>query len=295
MFEGFFSGTKTANGVDISFVTAGSGPPVLLLHGFPQSKALWAKVAPLLAKDYTVVCADLRGYGDSTKPENTPDNAPYTFREMARDQKELMAALGHDQFHLIGHDRGGRTAHRLAKDFPDAVVSLTIMDIVPTLHLYDTTNQLSASTYWHWFFLIQPSPFPEKIINNDPDHFFETCLLGWGAATLEDFDAQQLAAYRATWHDPQAVYGACNDYRAGATIDLEHDRADQNMKVTCPSLVMCGANGAVDKMFDVPKTWDGSLADMRVHPIQGGHFFIDEQPDEVSAVLKEFLGTCQKL
>ncbi len=290
MFETFKSGVKSVNGVEISFVTAGKGPPVLLLHGFPQCKALWAKVAPLLSKDYTVVCADLRGYGDSSKPANRPDNMPYSFREMARDQTELMMSLGYDRFHVVGHDRGGRVSHRMAKDFPNKVLSLTVMDIVPTLYLYDNTNQLSASTYWHWYFLIQPAPFPETLINGDPDHFFETCLVGWGAASLVDFDASQVAAYRATWHDTDAVHAACNDYRAAATIDLEHDRADYKTKVQCPTLVMYGATGAMGKMFDVPQTWKDQLAQMNSCPIEGGHFFIDEKPDEVARALKEFLG-----
>lgn len=284
MFDGFDSGTHQG----IAYVKGGSGPPVLLLHGYPQTKALWAQVAPLLAQEYTVVCADLRGYGDSFKPENTADNAPYSFRAMAQDQVTLMAALGFDHFHLVGHDRGGRTAHRLALDH-DCLLSLTLMDIIPTLLAYDQTDMRFAQTYWHWFFLTQPAPFPETLIAADPDHFYQSSLLGWGAAELSGFNADMLTEYRRAWRDPLMQAAACNDYRAAATIDLEHDRADTGRMIQCPTLIMFGANGAMGRMYDVPATWADRCANITTCPIEGGHFFVDEQPQKVAGELLDFL------
>ena len=284
MFDNFRK--DTING--IAYVMAGSGPPVLLLHGYPQSKALWAQVAPLLAQHYTVVAADLRGYGDSFKPDTTPDTATYSFRTMAQDQVALMAALGFERFHLVGHDRGARVAHRLALDH-DCLLSLTLMDIIPTLLAYDKTDMAFAQTYWHWFFLTQPAPFPEKLIAADPDNFYQSSLLGWGAAKLSDFNPDMLADYRRAWRDPAMQHASCNDYRAAATIDLEHDRADLGRMVHCPTLIMYGANGAMGQMYDVPKTWADRCADITVCPIAGGHFFVDEHPQKVAIELLEFL------
>lgn len=284
MFDGFDNGMH--NG--IAYIRGGNGPPVLLLHGYPQTKALWAQVAPLLAQDYTVICADLRGYGDSFKPENTPDNAPYSFRAMAQDQVALMAALGFEWFHLVGHDRGARTGHRLALDH-DCLLSLTLLDIIPTLLAYDKTDKTFAQTYWHWFFLTQPEPFPEKLIAADPDHFYQSSLLGWGAAQLSDFNADMLADYRRAWRDPAMQHAACNDYRAAATVDLQHDRSDLGRRVQCPTLIMYGTDGAMGRMYDVPATWVDRCADITACPMPGGHFFVDQQPQQTSAALLDFL------
>lgn len=289
MFEGFNAGRFVEDEIEIAYVKAGSGPAVLLLHGYPQTKALWAKVAPVLAQDYTVVCADLRGYGDSSKPENTPNNDAYSFRSMAADQLKLMQSLGFSSFHLIGHDRGGRTAHRLALDHPQAVKTLTVMDIIPTLLAYDSTDQKFAQTYWHWFFLTQPTPFPEHLIAADPDTFYQSSLLGWGAAQLSDFDSEMLADYRRAWRNPQMQHASCCDYRAAATIDLEHDRTDIDRRVTCATLVMFGANGAMGRMYNVPATWADRCTNVTACPIEGGHFFIDERPTEVTSQLGAFL------
>lgn len=288
MFKNFQTGKITPNDVEIAFVKAGSGPPVLMLHGYPQTKAMWAKVAPVLAKDYTVVCADLRGYGDSDKPHSLADHSNYAFRAMAQDQLGLMRGLGFDTFHLVGHDRGARASHRLALDHPYAVKTLTLMDIVPTWAMFMQTDRHIAAAYWHWYFLSQPEPFPENLIGADPDFFFETCLVGWGAARLSDFDANMLNEYRRSWRDPKMIHATCSDYRAAAGIDLEHDKADLGRTVDCPSLIMFGANGAMAKLFDIPKTWEDRCQNMQGCAIDGGHFFVDERPAQVTTELLRF-------
>ena len=196
MFEGFDRRALELCGVRIACAVGGSGPPLILLHGYPQSMAMWARVAPKLAQRYTVVCADLRGYGDSAKPQCTSDRSNYSFRAFADDQLGAMRLLGFERFHVVGHDRGGRTGHRMALDHPDAVRSLTVMDIVPTFAMFMNTNRQVAQAYWHWYFLSQPEPFPERLIGADPDYFFENSLLGWGAAKIDDFAADMLAFLR---------------------------------------------------------------------------------------------------
>jgi haloacetate dehalogenase len=286
MFETFTPRTLQVGDVEISCVVGGAGPPLLLLHGFPQTKAMWARVAPALSQQYTVVCADLRGYGDSSKPHCLPDNSNYSFRAMANDQLGLMRALGFDRFHAIGHDRGGRTAHRLALDHPEAVLSLTVMDIVPTYAMFMDTNRKVAGAYWHWYFLSQPEPFPERLIGNDPEFFYETCLVGWGAAELRDFDQEMLAAYRRSWRDPANIHGSCSDYRAAATIDLQHDQADLDRRVTCPTLVFYGSKGQMAQLFDIPKEWRKRFAHRKDASLPGGHFFVDQFPREVVLTLR---------
>jgi haloacetate dehalogenase len=289
MFEGFARKQVAIDDVMINCVVGGSGPAVLLLHGFPQNLALWAKVAPILAEKFTVVCADLRGYGDSSKPACAPDRSNYAFRAMAKDQVGLMKKLGFERFHVVGHDRGGRTAHRLALDHPDAVRSLTVMDIVPTHAMFMETNRQLAYAYWHWSFLAQPAPFPERLIGADPDFFYETCFLGWGVAGLDDVDPEMLAEYRRCWRDPDMIHGSCSDYRAAGTVDLEHDSADIEMKVACPTLVLFGSKGLMHKLFDIPATWRKRCADVRADSLPGGHFFVDQFPNETAALLLGFL------
>jgi haloacetate dehalogenase len=286
MIDGFRDGVAAVNGQTISYSTGGSGPALLLLHGFPQTRMMWHAVAPRLAEHFTVVVADLRGYGASSKP---PGAEPYRFRHMAADQRALMQHLGHARFHLVGHDRGGRTAHRLALDAPDAVRSLTVMDIVPTHLLLDQLTRGVAQAYYHWFFLAQPAPFPETMIGHDPDAYFESCLLGWGSARLSDFDPGALSAYRAAWRDPETIRGMCADYRAALRYDFDDDAADLGTQVRCPSLVLFGADGAMAQAYDVPATWADRLADMRNEGIPGGHFFIDQAPDPTADALLRFL------
>lgn len=286
MFKGFQHDTVEVNDQSIHFVTRGSGPALLLLHGFPQTHSMWHAVAPALADHFTVVASDLRGYGASSKP---PGTEAYSFRHIAADQAALMAHLGHQRFHVVGHDRGGRTAHRLALDAPDRVVSLTVMDIVPTHLLLDDLSRQVAQAYYHWFFLAQPFPFPETMIGRDPDHYFESCLLGWGASRLDDFDPEALAAYRAAWRDPETIRGMCADYRAALEVDFECDAQDLNRRVDVPSLVLYGADGVMAKAFDIPGTWADRLNTMRAEAVPGGHFFIDEHPAETLDALLRFL------
>ncbi|OWU83395.1 alpha/beta hydrolase [Oceanicola sp. 22II-s10i] len=286
MIPGFRDAVAQVNGQRIAYSAGGEGPPLLLLHGFPQTRALWSDIASRLAGRYHVVAADLRGYGGSSKPPAVTD---YSFREMARDQVALMAHLGVDRFHVAGHDRGGRTAHRMALDHPAAVASLQVMDIVPTHRLLDPLDRRVAQSYYHWFFLAQPEPFPERMIAADPDAFFESCLLGWGAARLEDFDPAQLAAYRAAWRDPDTIRGMCNDYRAALEVDFDLDAADLGRRIACPTLVLYGADGAMAKAFDVPATWADRCTDTEAEGIPGGHFFPDTAPDETAAAMLAFL------
>jgi haloacetate dehalogenase len=287
MFEGFDRGSVDTDAARIAYVTAGSGPAVLLLHGFPQTHAMWHRVAPALARHFTVVASDLRGYGASSKPEATE---AYSFRAMAQDQIDLMTALGHARFHLVGHDRGGRVAHRLALDAPHHLLSLTVMDIVPTHHFFSTLTKRTATDYYHWFFLAQPYPFPETLIASDPDSYFESCLTGWGAARIAEFDAKALAAYRKAWRSADAIRGMCADYRAASQIDFDLDAADLGRKVEAPALVLFGADGAMARAYDIPTTWAPRLAHMRAEAIPGGHFFVDQSPDATTAALLRFLG-----
>lgn len=289
MFEGFEEAQASVNGVEISYMAGGSGPAVLMLHGFPQTKAMWSRVAPILAKDFTVVCTDLRGYGGSSKPNALPDCSNYSFRAMASDQLGLMRHLGFDRFHLVGHDRGGRTGHRLALDHPESLLSLAVLDIAPTYAMFMDTNRKLSGAYWHWYFLSQPEPFPERLIGNDPDFFFETCLVGWGATSIDDFDAEMLAEYRKAWRQPAAIHGACSDYRAAATIDLDHDKEDIARKVECPTLVFHGSKGVMADMFDIPAEWRKRCANVSAASLPGGHFFVDNFPNETAEILSKFL------
>ncbi len=291
LIPGFSDQIVTANGRQIACSIGGDGPPVLLLHGFPQTRAMWMEVAPALAEHFSVVAADLRGYGDSSKPTGA---AQMTFRNMAADQVALMQTLGHNQFHMIGHDRGARTGHRMALDHPDALRSLTVMDIVPTHLLLDPLRRDVALSYYHWFFLAQPSPAPETMIGHDPDTYFESCLFGWGHASAADFPATAMAAYRDSWRRPETISGMCDDYRAGATLDFDMDAQDLHRRVSCPALVLYGADGAMARHFDVPATWADRLTNLQSGAIPGGHFFIDQSPEETVEALLAFLTTCDE-
>lgn len=271
--------------VAIAHAVTGKGPPVLFLHGFPQTRALWEDVVAGLSDRFTCVTADLRGYGASGKPDEA--GGAYAFREMAWDMTRLMSRLGHARFHLVGHDRGGRVAHRLALDAPDRVASLTVMDIVPTRFLLENWNRELALAYWHWTYLAQPAPFAERMIEADPDHFFDTCLLGWGGADPSDF--ARIDAYRRAWRDPDTIRGMCADYRAAVTLDLDHDRADAGRRIDCPALVVWGDRGVMARLCDVGGSWGGYLTDYRTAKVSGGHFFIDTNPQGTLEVLAPFL------
>lgn len=286
MIDGFEDHTADVNGQTIAYSTGGSGPALLLLHGFPQTRAMWRHIAPALAEHFTVVAADLRGYGDSSAPEGMEN---YSFRPMAADQVALMKHLGHAQFHLVGHDRGARTSHRLALDAPGVVTSLTLMDIVPTHTLLNDLQQSVARAYYHWFFLAQPAPFPETMIGHDPDAYYQTALTAWGHTPLEAFDPVALAHYRSAWRRPEVIHATCNDYRAAIDVDFALDAQDLGRKITCPACVLYGADGVMGKLYDVPATWKDRLENMQSAGLPGGHFFVDEHPKATTQALLNFL------
>ncbi|WP_299692318.1 alpha/beta hydrolase [uncultured Tateyamaria sp.] len=271
---------------DIAHDVIGSGPPVLLLHGFPQTRAMWHAIAPRIAEAFTVVTADLRGYGHSHRPA---DMEEMSFRAMAADQVALMRRLGFDRFHVVGHDRGGRTAHRMALDSPDALLSMTVMDIVPTQFLLTRMTHEIARAYYHWLFLAQPEPLPETLINRDPVAYFEGILTGIGGDGAQ-FDPRAMEAYRTAWRNPDVVRCMCNDYRAAIDVDLALDTADLHRTVDIPSLVLFGADGIMAQHFDVPGTWAPHLRDMHSQAIPGGHFFPDTHPGATTQALLDFLG-----
>jgi haloacetate dehalogenase len=276
-----------ANGVEIAVRTAGDGPPLLLLHGYPQTGYMWHKVAPRLAQNHHVVIADLRGYGDSEKPPTNADHAAYSKRAMAADMIAVMQAFGYAKFDVAGHDRGGRVAHRLARDYPDAVRRLAVLDIAPTLMMYDTTDREFATKYYHWFFLIQPAPLPEKMIGHDPKFYLEQKLRQWGknrkAITKTAFDD-----YLRCFSNPATIHASCEDYRAAAGIDLVHDAADNGTKLTMPVLALWGADGMVGNKYDVVSSWQSVATDVRGHGVPGGHYLAEESPEETFAALSAF-------
>jgi haloacetate dehalogenase len=288
MFEGF-SRERVDNGeAEISLVRGGSGPPLLLLHGYPQTHVMWHLVAPRLAERFTVVAPDLRGYGDSSKPPSDPEHLAYSKRAMAADQVKLMADLGFERFAVVGHDRGGRVAHRLALDHPDHVTRVAVLDIVPTYAVFRSTNkELAVSTY-HWFFLSQPFDLPERLIEGDPSFFLHWHLRAWSGGRDDFFSPQALAEYERCFGNAACIHSTCEDYRAGASIDLEHDQADLDDKLACPLLVLWG-EGRLDRHFDVLALWRERAADVRGRSLPCGHFLAEELPEETASELVSFL------
>lgn len=268
---------------------AGEGPPLLLLHGYPQTSAMWHAVLPELARRYRVVAADLRGYGRSLKPPSRPDHATMSKRAMAGDLVAAMAALGHDRFLVGAHDRGARVAHRMALDHPGRVRAAAILDIAPTREMYANTTAAFARTYWHWFWLIQEPPFPERLIAADP-RFFWLKSCGSGSAGLAPFHWAALEEYLERFEDPDVIRCACEDYRAAATIDIAHDDADGGRKLDCPLLVLWGRDGVIGRCFDPLALWRERAHDVRGHALPGGHYLAEELPDAVAAELEAFFG-----
>jgi haloacetate dehalogenase len=292
LFPGFAVEEVTVKEGRIRLRRGGSGPPLLLLHGNPQTHMMWHAVAPELAKRFTVVCADLRGYGLSFKPPATPDHAPYAKRAMARDMVELMEQLGHGRFRVGSHDRGARVAHRLALDFPERVEQLAVLDIVPTLEHFERTDMDFALGYYHWFWLAQPHPYPEVLINAAPEIWFDTHTTR-GASPEERFHAEAIADYRAAVRNPDTIRGICEDYRAAASIDLEHDRASRaaGEKIRCPLLVLWGAKGKIAKWYDAPALWrQYAAAEVTGGPVDSGHYLAEEAPGEVLRRFAAFFG-----
>lgn len=284
---------RTAHGeVTVRAAVGGQGPPVLLLHGFPQTHVMWHRVAPALARSRAVVAADLRGYGDSSRPPAGPGHAGYSFRAMAADQHALMAALGHERYAVVGHDRGARVAHRLALDASDAVTHVALLDILPTAHVYENVDRRLATAYYHWFFFIQRAPVPERLISGDPIGYLHSLLGGWGSG-LDVYDPAALAEYERCFADPAARSAMLEDYRAGASIDLEHDGVDTaaGRRVEAPVLVLWGSRSSVGRGRDDPLTvWRTRARDVTGHPLDAGHFLAEERPAETLAALEQFLG-----
>ena len=280
LFPGFStSRIAVAPGVALHVRTGGEGPPLLLVHGHPQTHAIWHKVAPQLAKHFTLVLVDLRGYGDSSKPQGDADHANYSKRCMAQDLLTLMQTLGYRKFSVLSHDRGARVAHRLAMDHPAAVQRLVLLDVAPTLAMYEQTSQDFATAYWHWFFLIQPQPLPERLIAADPAAYVRD-VMGRRSAGLAPFDARALAEYMRCLALPGAAHGICEDYRASAGIDLEHEREDRaaGRRLPMPVLALWGEQGVVHRCFEPLKEWRKLADDVRGQPLPCGHYIAEEAP-----------------
>ena len=287
-FPGFTTRTVNADGVRIHLETGGNGPPLLLLHGHPQTHVTWHKVAPRLAEHFTVVTPDLRGYGDSAKPEGGEGHINYSKRAMAADQVAVMRALGFERFAVVGHDRGGRVAHRMALDYPDAVERLALFDIAPTATMYARTDKAFATRYFWWFFLIQPAPLPERMIASDPEFFLRRHIEGQikiPGATSEAVFQEYLRCYQ----DPATRHAICEDYRAAATIDLAHDAADAARRISVPLLALWGGRGTVGQLYDVLETWREKANDVRGRALDCGHAPQEEAPEETLSELLSFL------
>ncbi|MDY7561001.1 alpha/beta hydrolase [Pseudomonas sp. 10B1] len=291
MFAGFEKHACQVNGVEIAYRIGGSGPGLLLLHGHPQTHVIWHKVAETLAKRFTVVAADLRGYGDSSKPLADADHSLYSKREMGRDNVELMGKLGFSTFSILAHDRGARVAHRLALDHPQTVNRMVLLDIAPTLSMYSQTNEAFARAYWHWFFLIRPAPLPETLIEADPEQFLRS-VMGSRSAGMAPFTDEAFGEYLRCLRLPGAARGICEDYRASAGIDLDHDRADiaAGNRLQLPLMVLWGEEGIVGRCFDPLKEWQLVATDVRGKPIAAGHYIAEEAPELLLTHVLPFLG-----
>jgi haloacetate dehalogenase len=287
MFKGFEHRKVESDGVVLNVVHGGSGPALLLLHGYPQTHACWHRVAPSLAEWFTVVCPDLRGYGDSGKPPGDSTHRTYAKRTMARDQVAVMRALGFERFAVAGHDRGGRVARRLALDYPDRVTGLALLDIVPTSTIYATLDQRRATDVWRYFFLIQPYDLPERLIGGDAEGYFHWTLDHW-CGTPGALTEEAVAEYRRCF-DAATIHATCEDYRAGATVDLTDDAADAEHALACPLLLFWSERG-LGSLYDVPACWrDQASVEPRTVPLDCGHFLPEEQPERVAAELRTFL------
>ena len=291
LFPGFTVQDLQAGGARIRARVGGSGPPVLLVHGYPQTHAIWHRMAGPLAARFRVVAVDLRGYGDSDKPPTTADHSPYSKRAMAQDLVDVMDRLGLGAFHVVGHDRGGRVGHRLAVDHPGRALSLTVLDISPTLAMYEATDLAFARAYYHWFFLIQPAPLPERLIGADPEFFLREKLRGWSQGRWP-FEEAAFAEYLRCFRDPETIHASCEDYRAAVSIDLEHDRVDRQAgrKVRCPVLALWGERGTVHRCFRPLEDWRRvAEGEVSGRPLPSGHYLPEEIPDEVLGELVPFL------
>jgi len=286
VFEGFEERVIATSGAEIFIRLGGSGPPLLLLHGYPETHLMWHRVAPVLAERYTVIVPDLRGYGRSSNPPDGENHVGYSKRAMAQDQAEVMTALGFERFQVVGHDRGARATHRLCLDHAGRVEKAVVIDIIPTLDMFLSIDQAKATAYYHWFFLIQPADLPERMIAGAFDAYMDRVFESWGGG---DFDPEAVTAYKEALGQPENLHSSCEDYRAGASIDLEHDRADRHAKIGCPLLVLWGGRSLVGRQYDPLEVWRERATDLSGLAIDGGHFLPEEKPQEVLTSLREFL------
>ena len=294
-FDGFEQRRLQVNGVEIFARMGGpaDAPPLLMLHGFPQTHVIWHRVVGALRGRFRFVLPDLRGYGDSAKPAGAPDHANYSKRAMAQDLAELMTQLGHERFGLVGHDRGGRVAHRLALDHAARVTRLCLLDIAPTLDMYAATDMRFASLYYHWFHLIQPAPLPERMIGGDPKFYLHWALGGWGSKGTAHIEPEAMAEYERCFCSPAAIHGACEDYRASAGIDLTHDRAARaaGERIACDTLVLWGERGVVNQLFEPLALWRAQCAaQVSGEVVPAGHFIPEELPALTAEHLLRFFG-----
>jgi haloacetate dehalogenase len=290
LFDGFETVELETDRGRIHARVGGSGSPLLLLHGYPETHLMWHAVAPVLAERFTVVASDLSGYGASLRPARADDHEPHSKRALALDQVQAMGSLGHDRFAVAGHDRGGRVAYRMALDHRNVVTQLAVLDIVPTAEVCARADVLFALAYWHWGFLAQPAPLPERLIAGDPDAFFEFHLLRIGLGREDGrYPAEVLNAYRRQLDDPAIVEAICEDYRAGASIDREHDEVDRAYPIDCPVLALWGRRGALELLYgDVLSVWSGWAGDLRGHAVDASHFLVEDRPEELAEELAAF-------
>jgi haloacetate dehalogenase len=291
--EGFEAAEVETGETSIFLRRSGSGPPLLLLHGFPQTHIMWRNVAPLLARDFTVICADMRGYGRSGCPPSTPDHAPYTNRAMARDMIVVMERLGFPRFSVAGHDRGGRVAYRMALDYPRHVDRLAVLDVLPTGTVWNSADARFALAYWPWSLLAQPEPLPERIVAAAPEAIVDNALGGWGTPS-KVFSAEVRATYVKALRDPAHIHAICEEYRAAATLDRQHDETDRRAgrRIASPILAIWSAEGALNTWYvddggplAIWRTWG---EDVEGHPIEAGHFFPEEAFEQTSETLSRF-------
>jgi haloacetate dehalogenase len=289
LFPGFRHERVSTRETVIHAVIGGEGPPLLLLHGYPQTHACWHRIAPELATDFTVVCPDLRGYGDSGRPSSGPTHRAYSKRAMAQDQVEVMERLGFERFAMVGHDRGGRVGYRLALDHPERVTRLAVLDIVPTIETWERMDRHASLSTYHWLFLAQPFDLPERLIGADPSYFLRWTLESW-AGRADAFDPRALAEYQRAFRDSAVIHATCEDYRAGATVDVDDDAADRGRRrISCPVLALWGARRPQERGWDRLAIWRDWASDVRGHGIACGHFRPEEAPRETLAALRPFL------
>ena len=286
MFKNFKQDIIEVNGVNINYKIGGKGEPLLLLHGYPQSHVLWRKIAPLFAENYTVICSDLRGYGDSDKPQSDKTHLAYSKKTMGLDQNELMKKLGFNEYFLVGHDRGGRVAHRMAIDFKENIKKISVLDIVPTSHVFKNTNAILAKRYYHWFFLIQSYPLPETMIGNDPEYYIRSKLQMWGANN--EYLTEEIIQEYLRCFTTETIQASCEDYRAGASIDLVHHEEDFDKKISCPLQVLWGSKATLEELYDPIKIWKEWALHVEGQSIDCGHFLPEESPVETYNAIINF-------